>query len=339
MKANKTSLVLLIVLCLSFSSVFSQPVLASESSPGYEYYVVGNPGDVTTQTSPGLVLMGGSTDVDSAFQWMIQKSGGGDFVVIRASGTDAYNPWIYNDLGGVDSVETLIVNMARGAYDPFVIEKIRNAEALWIAGGNQWDYIRLWKGTPVEDAIQYVADKGAPVGGTSAGLAVLGQFVFSAQHGTITSVDALKNPYNSRVALATDFLNLSNLQGVITDSHFHDRDRMGRLLVFLARLLQDGWATEAKGIGIDGKTALVVEPSGRATLHGTGSVYFLKTTHMPEFCVQAKPLTFSNVSVYKLSGAGSVFNLFTWKSTDGIGYSLSVLDGDVTSTQEGGLIY
>jgi hypothetical protein len=36
--------------------------------------------------------MGGGTDVDAAFQWMCQRSGGGDFLVIRATGTDAYNP-------------------------------------------------------------------------------------------------------------------------------------------------------------------------------------------------------------------------------------------------------
>jgi len=59
------------------------------SDKGYSYYYVGNNSDVTTSTSPGLVLMGGGSDVDEAYRWMIQKSGGGDFVVIRASGSDA----------------------------------------------------------------------------------------------------------------------------------------------------------------------------------------------------------------------------------------------------------
>ncbi len=34
-----------------------------------------------------------------------------------------------------------------------MIETIRNAEAVWIAGGDQSNYIRYWKDTPVEDAI------------------------------------------------------------------------------------------------------------------------------------------------------------------------------------------
>jgi hypothetical protein len=59
---------------------------------GYSYFRVGSPNDITASTTPGTVLMGGGTDVDAAFQWMCQRSDGGDFLVIRATGTDAYNP-------------------------------------------------------------------------------------------------------------------------------------------------------------------------------------------------------------------------------------------------------
>ena len=105
--------------------------------------------------------------------------------------------------------------------------KILEAEALFIAGGNQWDYVRDWKGTPIEDAIHMLVAKGVPVGGTSAGLAILGEFVLSAEHETVTSPQALKNPYHPSVAIAEDFLQLPTLGGVITDSHFVARDRMG----------------------------------------------------------------------------------------------------------------
>ncbi len=67
------------------------------AAPGYQYFVVGNPADVATPTSALLVLQGGGTDVDENFVRMGAAAGGGDFVVIRASGTDAYNPYI-NDL-------------------------------------------------------------------------------------------------------------------------------------------------------------------------------------------------------------------------------------------------
>jgi cyanophycinase len=269
---------------------------------------------------------------------MIGKSGGGDFVVIRASGTDAYNPWIYNDLGGVDSAETIIIKNRAAASDPFVVNQIRNAEALFIAGGDQSNYVDYWKGTPVEDAIHYLVTRNVPIGGTSAGLAVMGEFVFSAANGTITSDTALGNPYNNKVALERDFLVLPNMAGIITDSHFVTRDRMGRLLTFLARIVQDGWAPTAKGIGIDERTALAVEPTGRATVFGSGAAYFLSTPGPAEVCQPKTNLTYHSISVYRVSGAAT-FNFSRWTGSGGTAYTLNVDDGVVTSTQAGGGIY
>jgi cyanophycinase len=317
----------------------ASPAEAASAKPSYEYYVTGNGNDVTgVTTSGGLLLMGGGTDVDAGFQWMIAKAGGGDFVVIRASGTDAYNPWIYNDLGGVDSAETIIIKNRAAASDPFVLDKINKAEALFIAGGDQKDYVTYWKGTPVEDAIHSLAARNVPIGGTSAGLAIMGEFVFSAANGTIDSPTALSNPYNGKVALARDFLILPNMGGIITDSHFVTRDRMGRLVAFLGRIVKDGWAGTAKGIGIDEMTALAVEPNGTATIFGSGAVYFLRTPGQPEICKARTPLTFRNLSVYRASGSAT-FNLTTWTGTGGSAYTISAETGALTSTQPGGGIY
>ncbi|MBI5935947.1 MAG: cyanophycinase [Chloroflexi bacterium] len=312
-------------------------VSAAAPKPSYDYYLTGNAADVTRATSGGLLLMGGSTDVDAAFTWMIGKAGGGDFVVIRVTGADGYNPYVYG-LGTVDSVETIVIKNLGAASDPFVVNKIRNAEALFIAGGDQKDYVTLWKGTPVEDAIHYLVTRNVPIGGTSAGLAIMGEFSFTAMNGTVDSSVALGNPYNSKVAVGRDFLVLPNMTGIITDSHFGARDRMGRLVVFLARIVKDGWAGTAKGIGVDEMTALAVEPNGSATVLGSGSVYFLRTPGMPEVCQSKKPLTYRNISVYRASGSAT-FNLSTWSGSGGTAYFLSAEAGVLNSTQAGGGIY
>ena len=317
-------------------------VLAAGSNPKYEYYVEGNPGDVTTTMSGGLLLMGGSTDVDDGFRWMIQKSGGGDFVVIRASGTDAYNLWIYSELGMVvDSAETIIIKNRAAASDPFVVGQILKAEALFIAGGDQANYVEYWKGTPVEDAIHDLAARGVPIGGTSAGLAILGQFVFSAINGTVYSDTALSNPYNNKVALDRDFLSLPYMNSVITDSHFSARDRMGCLLTFLARIIQDDWASEALGIGINERTALAMEPNGIAHVLGESFVYFLKTPGDPQVCQPKTALTYHDINVYRISAsdANASFNFTKWTGKGGTEYQLNVDAGMVTSTQLGGGIY
>ena len=132
----------------------------------YSYFRVGNATDVTASTSPGTVLMGGGTDVDAAFQWMCSLSGNGDFLVIRATGTDAYNPYIQQLCPNENSVSTLIIPNRAAASDPFVINAIQSAEALWIAGGDQSNYINFWKGTPLDTAVNGLISRGAPIGGT-----------------------------------------------------------------------------------------------------------------------------------------------------------------------------
>src|ERR1051326_4973001 len=112
----------------------STPAFAAKA---YSYFRVGNANDIITSTTAGFVLMGGGTDVDAAFQWMCQRSGGGDFLVIRATGTDAYNPYIQQLCPAENSVATLIIPNRTAASDPFVISTMQNAEALWIAGGDQ----------------------------------------------------------------------------------------------------------------------------------------------------------------------------------------------------------
>ena len=314
----------------------------ADAAAGYSYSVVGNPADVVTATSGLLVLQGGGTDVDENFVRMGARSGGGDFVVIRASGTDAYNPYIYS-LCSCDSVATIVFKNRNAAFDPFVINTIRNAEALFIAGGDQSDYVNFWKNTPVEDAINFVAAKPAPVGGTSAGMAIMSQFLYSAMsNSSLTSAEGLADPFHRDLTLDRDFLSLAKLGGLITDQHLIERDRMGRTMAFLARLVHDGWTTEGRAIAADRETALHVDPAdGRAEVlstptHETPYVYFLRTPGPPEVCAPGTPLTYRNVAVYRI-GPGGTFDLDRWRGTGGISYTLSAEGGVLTSSR--GAIY
>ena len=245
--------------------------------------IVGDPKDVTVTTSAGTVLMGGSTDVDSAMKWMINKSIGGDVVIIRASGATGYNQYLYdlvkvNGIRQVNSVETLLINSVELANNPKVAERIKEAEMLFIAGGDQANYIRFWRNTTVEEALNYLINvKKVPVGGTSAGCAILGEAVFTAENNTITSEEALVNPFNSKITLAkSDFINNPFLKNTITDTHYNNPDRKGRHITFLARLANDFNWQEHKGIGVEEETAVCIDENGKATVYGTGTTYFLK---------------------------------------------------------------
>lgn len=309
------------------------------AEPSFEHYVVGNPADVATPTAGLVVLQGGGTDVDANYLRMGKKSGGGDFVVLRASGADEYNEYLLERCG-CDSVETIVFHDRAAAYDPFVIATIRNAEALFIAGGDQSRYLRFWKDTPVQDAINHVAARPAPIGGTSAGMAVLGEFVYSAMSDeSLTAEVALADPFHEDVTLARDFLAVPYLEGVITDQHLQERDRIGRTVALLARLMHDRWTGASRAIAADRETALHVDPAtGRAEVfatpdHETPYVYFMQARSEPAVCEPGTPLTFGDVEVYRL-GPGGSFDLGSWSGTGGVGYSLEVDSGVLVSSRE-----
>ena len=307
----------------------------------YDYYLTGSDADVIATTQFGLGLMGGGSDVDALFTWMGERAGGGDFVVIRASGADGYNQYVF-DLAPFDSVETLVLKNRAASFDTFVLQTIRNAEALFIAGGDQSNYVNQWKGTPVEAAIHELADRGVPIGGTSAGTAILSEFVYSAQRKSVTSAEALADPFSRNITLEREFLILPYMDGLITDQHLIERDRLGRTLTFMARIVADGWSAESKAIAIDRETAVLVDADGQATVvanadHPTPFAYFVRGGP-PQTVAPKMPLTYLDLDVQRAQ-PGSTFNLLTWAGTGLTAYTLNVNNGVVTSTQPGGSIY
>jgi cyanophycinase-like exopeptidase len=311
---------------------------AAMAASGYSSFIVGNPADVVTPTTGLWVMQGGGTDVDENFRRMGAASGGGDFVVIRFGGTDAYNQYIY-DLCHCDSVETIVFKNKNASTDPVVIQKIRNAEALFIAGGDQSDYVKMWKDTPIEDAINFVASKPAPVGGTSAGMAIMSQFINSAMgRYTLTSSMALANPFDPNLTLDRDFVALAGLEGIITDQHLIERDRIGRTMAFLARLVNDGYTTDAKAIAADRETTALVNPVSNTVEvianagHPTPYVYFMRRSGPAEVCQPGVPLTYRDVSIYRI-GPGGTFDLNRWRGTGGIAYTLSAEAGVLVSSR------
>ena len=319
--------------CVLAASLLAAPPQGGQTLhrvlPSYETYLTGDGADVRRTTRGGLQLEGGGTDIPDAFRWLVDHAGGGDVVVIRASGEDGYNTFI-RDLGA-DSVESIVFHGREAAFDKDVLRSLELAEAVFIAGGDQWNYVKFWKGTPVQDALNALARRGVPIGGTSAGLAVMGEFSFSAMHDTVTSPEALANPYAEKVAIERAFLTLPHMAGIITDSHFVPRDRLGRLLVFLGRIVQDGWTSPVRAIAVDQEAAVLVESDGSARVVGKGPAYFMETTQKPEVCRTGTPLTLHGVSTFRIQPGGT-FDVAAWKAEGATPYVLAVDSGKVSSS-------
>jgi cyanophycinase len=340
--SNRVFPSLVLFLSLGALSWGQSPATSPEPKPEdakYQYFRVGNAEDKVAHPHFGIAMMGGGTDQDPAFEWMCQLADGGDFLILRATGTDAYNPYI-RDLKHcqLNSVATIVIPNKREAMDRAVREKIMQAEAIFISGGDQANYVRYWQGTPVQDAINQRIKDGVPIGGTSAGLAVLTDIVFSALNDSAYSKDVLKNPYDKTVTLEHGFVKIPQLVGTISDQHFAKRDRFGRFVVFLARILQDGMASDIKGIAVEQENALLVDDKGHATLVGDGYVYFVRPAGKSEVCSPDTPLVFRDIPVYKINKNGS-FEIASWKGTGGEAYKVSAADGQLTPNPPAKSIY
>jgi len=309
----------------------------------YKYKRVGSELNAETHIEPGIAMMGGGADQKEAFRWLCGKGNGGDFLILRARGKDDYNSYV-NKLCQMNSVATLIIPDRKAAEEVKVARIISHATVIFISGGDQSNYVRFWKGTPVQEALNTHLLAGKPIGGTSAGLAVLGQFAYDCMEDkpnddNLTSREVLENPYIPRVTLERDFLKVPGLENILTDSHFAKRDRMGRSLGFLARIVADGWSKAPREIAVDEQSALLVEVDGRAKVVGAGlGVYFLQVTDAPEVCKPGQPLTLRHVAAYH-APVGARFDVRSWSGDGGEAYEIEVEGGKVRSSRAGDAVY
>lgn len=237
----------------------------------YDHYTLGDlsaptPGPV----SGGLLLIGGGERHPDALKWFFAKAGHGHIVILSAAyGPEAGKSFV-EEVGGILSAETFTFKNREAAYDPAILKAIAHADGIFITGGDQSDYVKFWRGTPVAQILDTHVAAGKPLAGTSAGLAMLGEYLYGCMDSTsLTTPEGLSDPFGPRNTIEGDFLHLSLLKGVLTDTHFKERDRLGRLFAFLAKA-QLGRPADARpllGLGVDEDVSLAVEPDG------TGRIY------------------------------------------------------------------
>lgn len=321
----------------SLCCIGNEMELIVPSTPdAYKSYFTGDKKDVITQPKGGVCLMSGGGEDDEAMRWFLRRSGGGDVVVLRASGADGYNDYMYKDLGiNINSVESIVFQSEAAARDTYILKQIANAEAIWFAGGDQWNYVKYWRGTAVDSIINYnIINKKIVVGGLSAGMAILGTPYFSAQLGSITSAEALQNPLSDTLAVQNQpFLKIPYLQNVITDTHYAERKRQGRHIAFLAKAYNE-LNIPVKGIACDEESAICIDNDGKAYVFGNypnkaHAAYFIQINCKvnkvePEIYAANKPLHWvrdsSALKVYEIKaepGGKHYFDLKDWKSGSG----------------------
>ncbi|NIJ38418.1 beta-aspartyl-peptidase (threonine type) [Sphingopyxis panaciterrae] len=239
----------------------------------YEHYVFGKldtptPGPV----SGGLLLMGGGDRNIDSMKWFFGKAGNGHIVVISASYGKEIGDEFYRQIGGIQSAEIFVFHDRAQATDKKILNRLRKADGIFIAGGDQSRYVRYWRGTPVAEILDAHVAAGKPLAGTSAGLAMQGEKLYGAMDdGSIKSPEALADPFGPANTIEGDFVHFALLKGIVTDTHFKERDRLGRLFAFVAKAQAGRPDREPAmiGLGVDESAALAVEPDGSGRIYAT----------------------------------------------------------------------
>lgn len=185
----------------------------------------------------------------------------------------------------------------QGAHDPQAVALVDAATGVFMSGGSQLKLSQRFLGTPLGEALHRAHERGAVVGGTSAGASIMSQFMISMGDEGIT-------PRQRDSQLSAG---LALLEGVIIDQHFAQRSRYGRLMSTIAG------SPNLLGIGIDEDTAIEVTDRRRFTVHGSGAVFVLDCRAADSDAAEARrgaPLMVSGAVVHSLP-AGATFDLQT----------------------------
>ena len=249
-----------------------------------------------------LLVGGGSEDYndwsDRPYRWLVEHAPNRRIAILHYSTTSSWLVSYFRWLGAASDTSFAITSVA-GANDSACYRAIVACDGVFLRGGDQLQYVNLWKGTLAEQAIREVYARGGVVGGSSAGMAVLSEVIFDARITSVNPRTALRNPLGSGVTFAENFLGFA--PGIVGDTHFYERGRLGRLLAMLAiRHSQTG--QKIAGIGVDYNTALAIDSAGTGEVMGAGTVTVLRWRPETEYSLETgKPLAVKNLAFDQLT--------------------------------------
>lgn len=191
-----------------------------------------------------LVVVGGGGTTDRIVARTLDLAGGKDAVVavlpqssaVGNAGDSSVKMWL--DAGAKRATK---IDFAA----PDAKALLESATLIWIPGGDQNRFMKAIAGTGLDEVIRTAYLKGAVVGGTSAGAAVLSASM-------ITGEADLQSLASGKTVLASG---LGLWPDAIVDQHFLRRQRSNRLL---SAVLDHPTLV---GVGVDEATAVIVRGS------------------------------------------------------------------------------
>lgn len=205
---------------------------------------------------------------------------------------------IFQDMGAKD-LKVLDVRDRIQGEDPYYQNYVEECTGIFMTGGDQLRLCGLLADTPLMERIRQRVKLGEiALAGTSAGAAVMG-------HHMIAGGSSGESPNRALVDMA---MGLGIIPEIIVDQHFHNRNRMARLLSAISS------HPERLGIGIDEDTCAMFDQKGNITIMGRGTVTIIDSRAMT-YTNQAQigaedPLALHNLKIHVLCH-GNQYNLKT----------------------------
>ncbi len=209
-----------------------------------------------------LVLIGGGSKPAAAMTRFVELAGGRDAAIIvfptasEAPDTPTYYEKLFGEELGCSDVFVAPVHERADALDEALAARVAAAGGIFFGGGDQRRITAALDGTPVGEAVRDAYERGAVVGGTSAGTACQSPLMITGD-GDFTVLTA------GNIVL-TEGLGL--FRGVIVDQHFVARRRANRLLSVVME------HPDLVGVGVDEGTAVWVRPDNTFLVLGDGWV-------------------------------------------------------------------
>lgn len=257
------------------------------------------PQRMTQLTKTAVMVIGGAEDKVHGRQILhafFNRSGGADarLAIIPCASRDPeaignrYRE-IFTDMGA-KSIEIIDIRDRTDDEHPQWQSYIDECTGVFMTGGDQLRLCGLLAETPIMDKIRDRAQAGEiTLAGTSAGAAVMG-------HHMIAGGGSGESPNRSLVDMTTG---LGILPEVIVDQHFHNRNRMARLMSAIAAY------PNKTGIGIDEDTCALFENAMSFQVLGKGTVTVVDPTDLSftnhSDLGMTDPLSIHNLRVHILS--------------------------------------